>query len=266
MSAREIHVPGNGRTLDAYLAEPKAAGGRHATIIIIHEIFGLDDHVRDVTRRFADQGYNALAPNLFTGPLQQVMTPANVQIAMRALAEAPPGLRSDPSKFQQFAASQPAERRPILEAFATVTDPTTQDGFALDLLAGRRYLRGLPSVDPARIGAVGFCFGGSVVARFATVDPELKAAVIFYGQRPPLERVASIRASVLGLYGSEDPGITGTVPEFAEAMKRAGQRFDYHVYPGARHAFFNDRRPNYHAESARDAWQRVRGFFGKEFA
>ncbi len=103
-----------------------------------------------------------------------------------------------------------------------------------------------------------------MVGRFATIDPDLRAAVIFYGQNPPPERIPRIRASILGLYGSEDPGITGTIPGFAEAMKRAGRRFEYHVYPGARHAFFNDSRPNYHAESARDAWQRLLAFLGKE--
>jgi carboxymethylenebutenolidase len=230
---------------------------------VIHEIFGPDAHIRDVARRFAGVGYFAVAPNLFSGELQQLLTPTNVSLAMQAFSQAPPGLRRDPAKLAEFAATQPPERRPILEAFGKVSQPATQAGFAQDLAAVTRALARLPEVDPRRIGAVGFCFGGAIVGRLATVDPELRAAVIFYGQNPPLEDVPRVRASVLGLYGGEDPGITGTVPELAAAMERAGKSFQYHVYTGAKHAFFNDARPNYHAESARDAWERVLAFLSR---
>ena len=101
-----------------------------------------------------------------------------------------------------------------------------------------------------------------MAARFATADPDLRAAVIFYGQNPPLDAVPRIRARVLGLYGSEDPGITSTVPQFAAAMAAAGKSFESHVYPGAKHAFFNDTRPNYRRMSAEDAWDRMVRFFG----
>ena len=261
MSGHEVKIPSSGRTLGGYLAEPETKGP-HPAVLVVHEIFGLDDHHRDVARRFAAQGYVALAPNLFTGPIGDTMTPANVQQAMRAFAEAPPDLRSNPEKFREFAQSQPPERRPVLEAFAHVTNPATQDGFAHDLVACREYLQALPTVNPQRIGAVGFCFGGAMVGRYATVDPQLTAGVIFYGQNPPLDRVPQIRAQLLGQYAGEDPGITQTVPELAEAMTRAGRSFRYQVYPGARHAFFNDARPNYHAESATLAWGRVLEFFG----
>ena len=98
--------------------------------------------------------------------------------------------------------------------------------------------------------------------RLATEDPELRACVIFYGQNPPLEDVPRIQASVLGLYGGEDHGITDTVPQLDEAMRKAGKSFAHHVYPGARHAFFNDTRLQvYHPESAADAWKRVNEFF-----
>lgn len=96
--------------------------------------------------------------------------------------------------------------------------------------------------------------------RLATVDPELRAAIVFYGQIPPAEDIPKIRARVLGLYGGEDPGITQTIPGFAEAMAAAGKQFEYHVYPGAKHAFFNDTRPNFQTESATDAWGRVTRF------
>ncbi len=250
------------REIDGYLAVPPEGKGRRPAVIVIHEIFGVDGHMRDVARRFAAQGYVAVAPNLFTGEIQSFLTPENIRYAFQAFAQAPPDLRRDPSKFAAFTASQPPERRPILEAFGKVSNPTVQAGFAQDLLAVARYLRSLPEVDPTRVGSVGFCFGGAMSARLATVDPDLRAAVIFYGQNPPLDDVPKIRASVLGLYGGEDVGITATVPQLADAMAKAGRSFAYQVYPGAKHAFFNDtRESNYDAASADDAWRRLLAFY-----
>jgi carboxymethylenebutenolidase len=250
------------REIDAYFAFPPSAKGRAPAVVIVHEIFGPDAHIRDVAHRFAAQGYVAVAPNLFTGELQAVLTPPNIALAMQAFAQAPPDLRRDPAKLAAFAASQPPERRPVLEAMGKVSNPAVQTGFAQDLLAVTTHLHTLPEVDPTRIGSVGFCFGGAMTARLATVDPSLKAAVVFYGQNPPLADVPRIHAAVLGLYGGEDHGITDTVPQFAEAMRAAGGKFDSHVYPGAKHAFFNDTRAsNYDAASAQDAWNRVLTFF-----
>jgi carboxymethylenebutenolidase len=264
-----VKVPGDGRQLDAWLAVPDGPARRHPAVVVIHEIFGPDAHIQDVARRFAAEGYVALAPNLFTGEMQAILTPQNVALGLAAFAEAPPdpALRRDPSKLAAFAATQPAERRPILQALGRVSTPSVQAGFARDLLAAARYLRLDPAVDVRRTGSVGFCFGGAMSARLATVDPDLRAAVIFYGQNPPLEDVPKIHAAVLGLYGGEDPGITGQVPALAEAMRASGKSFASHVYPGAKHAFFNDTRPaNYQAEAAQDAWKRLLAFFHQQLA
>jgi carboxymethylenebutenolidase len=89
-----------------------------------------------------------------------------------------------------------------------------------------------------------------------------EAWITFEGEEnPPLEQVPDIDASVLGLYGGDDPRITDNVPKFVEAMEKSGKKFSYHVYPDAPHAFFNDTRPNYRSEVAQDAWQRVLTFF-----
>jgi carboxymethylenebutenolidase len=266
VAVQEVHVPGNGRGLDAWLALPEGPKDRRPAVIVIHEIFGPDAHIQDVAGRFAREGYVALAPNLFTGELQQALTPQAVALGMQALAGAPAGLRRDPSKLAEFAATQPPERRPVLLALGKVSTPHAQAGFAKDLLAAARYLRLLPEVDLRRTGAVGFCFGGAMAARLATVDPDLRAAVIFYGQNPPLEDVPKIHAAILGLYGEDDPGITGQVPQLAEAMTKSGKSFEHHVYPGVKHAFFNDTRPNYQPEAAKDAWPRVLAFFGAQLA
>lgn len=262
---REVSIRAGTRDLDGYLALPStgASGVPRPGVVVIHEIFGPDAHIRDVTRRIAGLGYFAIAPDLFTGEMHRVLTPANIGLAMQAFATAPPELRRDPAKLAEFAANQPAERRPILEAFGKIGQPEVQAGFALDLHAVADYLRALPGVDPGRVGSVGFCFGGAMSARLATVDPGLRAAVIFYGQNPPLDAVPRIGARVLGLYGGEDVGITQTVPALAEAMQAARKEFSYHVYPGAKHAFFNDTRPNYHPASAADAWDRVVRFFAE---
>lgn len=260
-----VHIPADGREIDCYIALAESAGGKRPTVIVIHEIFGVDDHIRDVARRFAGQGYVAAAPNLFTGEFQKVLTPQNIGLAMQAFAQAPPDLRRDPSKFAEFASSQPPERRPVLEVFGRVTSPVQQARFAHDLVAVARYLRAMPEVDGDRVGSVGFCFGGAMSGRLATADSDLRAAVIFYGQNPPLEDIPRVRAAVLGLYGGEDHGITDTVPQLREAMAKAGKSFQSQVYPGAKHAFFNNTRPQvYNAEAAGDAWQRVLAFFRQE--
>ncbi|MGB6501601.1 MAG: dienelactone hydrolase family protein [Thermoplasmata archaeon] len=260
-----VKIAGRDRTIDCHLIFPGPGGAPRPAVIVIHEIFGPSDHMLDIGERFAREGYVAAVPNLFSGELEQILTPANIALAMQSFSQAPPGLRRDPAKLAEFAASQPAERRPALEAFGRISTPPVQAGFAHDLRAVADFLRRLPDVDPARLGAVGFCFGGAMAARLATVDPALRAAVIFYGQNPPLEDVPAIRAAVLGLYGGEDPGITDTVPLLAEAMRAADRRFTSHVYPGAKHAFFNDSRPaNYQAEAAQDAWPRVLAFFRTE--
>lgn len=261
---RPITIRSAGRDLDCFLTVPAGTppGRRWPSLIVIHEIFGPDAHIRDVARRFASLGYVTVAPDLFTGELHHLLTPENVALAMKAFSDAPPDLRRDPAKLASFAASQPPERRPILEAFGRISTPTAHEAFGKDLRAVADYLRTLPEVDPDRIGAVGFCFGGAMSARLATADPRLRAAVIFYGQNPPRELIPQIQAQMLGLYGELDPGISATIPEFAAEMKAAGKSFEYHIYPGAKHAFFNDTRPTYHRESAVDAWERVTRFFG----
>lgn len=266
MREQRMDVESAGRRIDTYVAYPEAPG-RHAAIVVVHEIFGPDAHIRDVARRFARLGYVAAAPNLFAGEIGRILTPANIALAMQAFAQAPPGLRRDPTKFAEFAAAQPAERRPILETFARLSQPATQAGFARDLVAVAEAVRALPEVDPDRVGSVGFCFGGAMSALLATEDPRLRAAIILYGQNPPAERVPCIRAALLGLYGAEDVGITQTVPDLDAQARAASVAFRSVVYPGARHAFFNDTRPtNYHAASAAAAWEEMQRFFAAHLA
>jgi carboxymethylenebutenolidase len=129
------------------------------------------------------------------------------------------------------------------------------------VLAAARFLR--ERHEPTRgqrIGAVGFCMGGALAGRLACADPQLAAAVVFYGSAPPEDRLERIACPVLGLYGALDARITDAVPALAAAMKARGKRFEPVVYAGAHHAFFNDERPVYDVDAARDATARVLAF------
>jgi len=249
------------RTIDAYLAVPPSSQGRGPAVIIIHEIFGPDAHIRSVVERFAVEGYVAIAPDLFTGEIGRLLTPDAVRESMAFLRSLPPEVQRDPVQIQQrIAAKSPREQAP-LKALRRIQDPAQQRRFGSELVDVARYLRGRPMVDPRGIGAVGFCFGGAMAGLLASLDPELRAAVIFYGNNPPDDLIPNIRCPVLGQYGSEDHRITDTVPSLSAAMAAAGKEFTFHVYPEAQHAFFNDSRPQvYREEAARLAWQRTLSF------
>jgi carboxymethylenebutenolidase len=259
-SEQEVRFKGGDREMEGYLALPEG-GGTSPALIVIQEIWGLVDHIREVARRFAEEGYVALAPDLYTGEWREVMSAERIAAGLAFLRSAPQEVQRDPSKLESALSERPQEERDAIKILATVTSPNQRFRFAEDLLGAVDYLKSRTEVDGDRIGSIGFCMGGAVSGYLAALSPELRAAVIFYGQNPPLERVPDIQARVLGIYGGEDHRITDTVPELAEAMERAGKSFEYHIYPGAPHAFFNDARGHYREEAARDAWRRVLAFF-----
>ena len=264
MKLERVPVPGSHRELEAYLALPDGGPARRSAVIVIHEIFGPDAHIQDVAGRFASEGYVAIAPNLFTGEIQALLTPAAVSTGMGFLRSLPPEEQRDPVRIRARIAERPAEERALLEALLRIQDPARHREFAQDLVGVARYLRSRDDVEPRKVASVGFCFGGGMSALLAAADPDLAAAVIFYGNSPSAELVPRIRCPILGLYGSEDRRITDTVPKFADDARRAGVDLAYHVYPGASHAFFNDTRPQaYQPDAARDAWRRVLEFFRK---
>jgi carboxymethylenebutenolidase len=262
VATSHLTVPGKDRSLQAHLALPDGPRTRRPAVVVIHEIMGPDAHIQDVTRRFAVEGYVALAPNLFTGEIETLLTPSVVGESFAFLRSLPPEVQRDPVKIQERIRDLPAQQQRPLEALLRIQDPAQHRAFAHDLLGVTQYLRTRDDVDPKRVGSVGFCFGGGMSGLLAGVDPDLAAAVIFYGNSPPAEVVAKIRCPVLGLYGSEDHRITDTVPKLAQETQAVGVKFAFHVYSGAGHAFFNDTRPStYNAEAARDAWPRVLEFF-----
>jgi carboxymethylenebutenolidase len=254
-----VSFPAGGRTLEGYLVLPDGDAPRPA-VVVIHEIWGLDDHIRDVARRFASQGYVTLAPDLYTGEWRKAMQPDNIMAGMMFLREAPPEIQRDPSRLEEALSSRTPEEQRALRTLMQVMSPAQRATFADELTGAVAYLKGRPEVDRARVATLGFCMGGGLAIQVATRLPDLWKTVIFYGENPPLDRVKDIGARVFGVYGGKDRRITDLVPEFQRAMEEAGKDFTYKVYGGAQHAFFNDTRPMYHPKAAADAWQEVLRF------
>jgi carboxymethylenebutenolidase len=209
--------------LKAYLAQPSAKGKR-GSVLVIHENRGLNPHIRDVARRAALAGYNALALD-FLSPLGG--TPDNEDTAR-----------------EWFGKLNRAE--------------TANNG-----IAALAYLKALPESN-GRIGAVGFCWGGGMVNQLAVFEPDLDAAVCFYGMAPETALVAQIKARVLLHYAGLDERINAGRSAYEAAMKTANVRFESFVYEGKQHAFHNDTNTaRYDKAAAELAWTRTLALFSK---
>jgi carboxymethylenebutenolidase len=206
--------------MQAFLAMP-AVSGPFPGVVVIHEILGLNDNIRDIAGRFASNGFAALAVDLFSS--------ANRAICMARIFH---GLMI----------------RPL------------NNGVVADLQAALDYLGALPEVDRTRLGAIGFCMGGSYALQLACTVDGLRAASVFYGQNPrPLEAV-SRACPIVGNYPERD--FTANAARQLEPMlERYHVPHDIKIYPGARHSFFNDQGPAYQTEAAADAWARTLAFF-----
>jgi len=217
----------DGTAIGGYVTRPKGDGSRPA-VIVIHPWSGIDEHTRDVARRFAKAGYVALAPDLFSRI-------------------------GGTSSYSTTEAAIAAGRK------------LTSDMIAQDLTATTSYLKTENFVRPAKIGVIGFCWGGGKALMFTTRSKDVAASVVYYGENPdPLDDVKNINAPVLGNYGGDDPRITSQVPKLEEAMKKYGKSFDYKIYPGAPHSFNSDDNPrSYREEAAKEAWARTLEFFKK---
>lgn len=251
---------GESGAVPAYLSRPSDDHARPA-VIVIHEVFGLVDHTKDVADRFAREGYVTLAPNLFGSPeLARVLTPPTIQKAMRFLFRLP---RRDPVLAQQeLDKLSEEERTAIRPTVERLLGGLPKERLTKDLVAAVDHLRGLPFVAADRIGSVGFCFGGGMSINLAC-DAAIQACVIFYGENPsPIDRVRNVHGAVLGLYGGEDARINADLDKLVKAMVDFKKDFEVRVYPGAPHAFFNDTNgTTYREPAAREAWERVLRFY-----
>jgi carboxymethylenebutenolidase len=266
VQAEWITFTGAHGTHRAYVASIEPVAAPRPCVLVLQEIWGVEAHIQDVTRRFAAAGYVAVAPDLFAvdGARPEALDEERLAAAKKFLHAIPHSSWFSPEAREKELDALPADRRePIRETLNAQFGMLNPEGHArfADIIADTAdYMRN--RCDKTRgmpVASVGFCMGGALSAVLATRDPLHAGSVVFYG-RPPQQGIERIACPVLGFFGGEDPNITNLIPAFAEAMKLHGKTFEYVVYPDARHAFFNDTNPTYHAAHARDAFARTLDF------
>ena len=207
-----------------------ATGNTFPAVVVVHENRGLNPYIEDVVRRLATAGFMALGPD-----------------ALWPLGGYPAVDKYGAEADEKAAAMQ-----------------RTLDGrkIAEDFVAAADFLLKHPQ-STGKLGAVGFCFGGSMVNTLAIRVPQLAAGVPFYGAAPPVEEVPKIKAALLLHFAEMDPNINGRWPAYEAALKANGVKYEAYVYPGTNHGFHNDTTPRYDEAAAKLAWQRTIDHFNK---
>ncbi|MEO8409964.1 MAG: dienelactone hydrolase family protein [Propionivibrio sp.] len=233
--AGEIKVPTADGEMPAYRAQP-AVGSNFATILVVQEIFGVHEYIKDTCRRLAKLGYQAIAPEIYAR-------------------------QGDPRQFEN-----------IQDLLAKVVSKVPDAQVMSDLDACAAWAKGNGG-DAGRLGITGFCWGGRIVWLYAAHNPQVKAGVAWYGRivgqpselmpKNPIDVAGQLHGPVLGLYGKEDQGIPQDTLEqmkkaLAAADNAASKASQIHVYDNAGHAFHADYRPSYRPAAAEDGWQRMR--------
>jgi carboxymethylenebutenolidase len=217
----DVPSPSGHGTIKAYVAKPANATGKLPSVLVIHENRGLNPHIEDITRRIALDGYLALAPDALS-PLG--------------------GYPGDEDKARTL--------------FATLDQAKTRQ----DMLAAAATLKARAESN-GRVGVVGFCYGGGIAHMLATQLPDLAAAVPYYGNHPPVEDAAKVKAPLLIHFAAVDERINAAWPAYETALKAAGARYTAHQYPGTQHGFNNDTTPRFDAAAAKLSWDRTMAFF-----
>ncbi|HUO29882.1 MAG TPA: dienelactone hydrolase family protein [Bryobacteraceae bacterium] len=234
IDASPVRIPAADGEIPGYQARP-AAGDALPVVLVVHEIFGVHEHIRDVCRRLARQGYFAVAPQLFAR-VGDVSGIADIQ--------------------------------ELIKLAAQISD----DQVMSDLDATLAWAAGTGQAGLNRLAITGFCWGGRIAWLYAAHNPRLKAGAAWYGRlvgqpdprhpRHPVDVARGLHAPVLGLYGGRDQSIPpDTVERMRAELSAAGSPSEIVVYPEAGHAFNADYRPNFHPASAADAWQRMLAWF-----
>jgi len=235
LTAGEVKIPVADGEIPAYRAMP-AKGKSFPTVLVVQEIFGVHEHIKDLCRRFAKAGHFAVAPELYAR-------------------------QGDVSKLTDF--------NEIRKIVAKVPDAQVMS----DLDATVAYAK-KSGADSSKLGITGFCWGGRIVWLYSAHNPNLKAGAAWYGRlvgpaselnpKHPVDVAAQLKAPVLGLYGGKDDGIPqDTVEKMRAAIKAANGKSEIVVYPDAGHGFNADYRPGYDKEAAQDGWRRLQGWFKK---
>ncbi len=221
LETETIGYEANGISMFAYTAKPKKKMNMGA-VMVIHENRGLNDHIKDVTRRAAKAGYFAMAPDALS---ESGGTPASEDEARKLISQL------DPKKnLANFIKS-------------------------VDFMRARKETN-------RKVGCVGFCWGGGLANQLAVNVPNLNGAVAFYGAQPKAEDVAKIKCPLQLHYAGLDERINAGIPAYEEALKKAGVIYELFMYPGVNHAFHNDTsEARYNADAALHAWKRTLDFF-----
>ena len=235
LTAGEVKIPTSDGSLPAYRAMP-SQGGPFATVLVVQEIFGVHEHIKDVCRRLAKLGYLAVAPELYArqGDVSKL---------------------SDINEIRTKVVSKVSDAQVMADLDATA-DWAKDSGFG----------------NIRKMGITGFCWGGRIVWLYAAHSTQLKAGVAWYSRligehskmqpQHPIDLVGSLKAPVLGLYGGADEGIPlETIEQMKQALKAAGNSSEIIVYPDTPHGFHADYRPSYRREQAQDGWKRLQVWF-----
>jgi carboxymethylenebutenolidase len=235
LEAGEVKIPVADGEMPAYRAMP-AKGGPFPTILVVQEIFGVHEHIKDLCRRLAKLGYLAVAPELYAR-------------------------QGDVSKETDI-------QKIIADVVSKVPDVQVMS----DLDATAAWAKKTGKGETSKLGVTGFCWGGRIVWLYSAHNPNLKAGVAWYGRlvgmaddlhpKHPLELASQLKAPVLGLYGGADMGIPNdTVEKMKAALKEANKPSEIVLYPDTPHGFNADYRPTYRAEQAADGWKRMLAWF-----
>jgi carboxymethylenebutenolidase len=249
-------------SINAHLAYPEEPG-KYPGVIMIHEIFGLDDHTRGVADRLAAEGYVVLAPHLFSSnKFSKTLSAENIGIAMKFMMSIP----VDKQRDEQYRANElsklsESERNAVEQVNQILFANRPIDQLVEYMSAGVDYLHTMERVN-GKIGSMGFCFGGGMSINLGCTG-KTGATVIFYGENPsPIDKIKGVNGAVMGLYGGEDSRINAGISELTKALVEYKKPFTIKVFPGAYHAFFNDSRPqHYNKQAAEEAWQMLLRFF-----
>jgi carboxymethylenebutenolidase len=240
LTAGEVKIPTADVELPAYRAMP-ATGGSFPVVLVVQEIFGVHEHLKDVCRRFAREGYLAVAPELYAR-------------------------QGDPTKFTDWK-----------QLFAEIVNKVPDAQVMSDLDAAVAWAGKSGSGDVKRVGVTGFCWGGRITWLYCAHSPQVKAGVAWYGRlvgetsplqpKYPIDVVADLKAPVLGLYGGQDQGIPlADVEKMRAALAAAKNPSEIVVFPDAPHGFNADYRPSYRPDDAREGWRQALAWFRRHGA
>lgn len=235
LEAGEVKIPVKDGEIPAYRAMP-AKGGPFPVVLVVQEIFGVHEHIKDICRRLAKLGYLAVAPELYAR-------------------------QGDVSKETDI-------QKIIADVVSKVPDAQVMS----DLDAAVAWAKKSGQGDTAKLAVTGFCWGGRIVWLYAAHNPDLKAGVAWYGRltgmtndlqpKYPLDLVGDLKAPVLGLYGGADTGIPNeSVEKMQKALKDANKPSEIVLYPDTPHGFHADYRPTYRKDKAEDGWKKLVAWF-----